>query len=454
MVCLKEENTKALQDASTALKAAMEGFSFPTGTGTNNSTNKCKSEHPIFGEEGKRINPKSNKPFLEAYTLQWKINPRARGRLVNEMVTAGLLTKDKPLCPPFIITPFELLNLGNSGSAPLGPSTTTATSSEQAKPKKLVGTKIFAEEAAKIKKQRNAAHAAYSAMDTNVLNRELNNLWVSKKYTGDKSKWKNLAAEQDWKKNWIKKHMPFPVYLLQKDSSLSVVEKFIDKSKLKPDEIIVMFDFDGTLTQKDPNNVKKVNARGGDETRNMIDNLNKKDIKWYINTAAPPGGLGSMVGQMETTLKIPLSSTKIYPGQLKCKKTENNSTSYKSVMIENNTLGVCDNMISHIAKEKQTAAEFILSKLTTPPKLVIFVDDSYMNVYTMYKHFEIKQGIEFIGILYEPYSTEEENQKEALDAFERDKIPILPITDSQNLPQSGGRKTRRNRRNRRRTRRN
>ena len=127
MVCLKEENTKALQDASTALKAAMEGFSFPTGTGTNNSTNKCKSEHPIFGEEGKRINPKSNKPFLEAYTLQWKINPRARGRLVNEMVTAGLLTKDKPLCPPFIITPFELLNLGNSGSAPLGPSTTTAT---------------------------------------------------------------------------------------------------------------------------------------------------------------------------------------------------------------------------------------------------------------------------------------------------------------------------------------
>ena len=450
MVCLKEENTKALQDASTALKAAMEGFSFPTGTGTNNSTNKCKSEHPIFGEEGKRINPKSNKPFLEAYTLQWKINPRARGRLVNEMVTAGLLTKDKPLCPPFIITPSELLNLGNSGSAPLGPSTTTATSSEQAKPKKLLGkkeldAKALAEEAAKKKKKMSAAQAAYSAMDTNVSNRELN-LWVSKGYT-------KRAAEQEWKQNWIKKHMPFPVYLLQKDSSLSVVEKFIDKSKLKPDEIIVMFDFDGTLTQKDPNNVKKVNARGGDETRNMIDNLNKKDIKWYINTAAPPGGLGSMVGQMETTLKIPLSSTKIYPGQPECKRGAN-STSYKSEMIENNTFGVCDNMISHKDKEKQTAAEFILSKLTTPPKLVIFVDDSYMNVYTMYKHFEIKQGIEFIGILYEPYSTEEENQKEALDAFKRDKIPILPITDSQNLPQSGGRKTRRNRRNRRRTRRN
>ena len=207
MVCLKEENTKALQDASTALKAAMEGFSFPTGTGTNNSTNKCKSEHPIFGEEGKKINPKSNKPFLEAYTTQWKLNPGARGRLVNEMVTAGLLTKDKPLCPPFIITPSDLLNLGNSGSAPLGPSTTTATSSEQAKPKKLVGEKTFAEEAAKKKKQMNAAKAAFSAMDKNALNRELNNLWISKRYTGDKSKWKERAAEQEWKSNWIKKHI-------------------------------------------------------------------------------------------------------------------------------------------------------------------------------------------------------------------------------------------------------
>ena len=435
----------------------MEGFSFPTGTGTgtgtgtNNSTNKCKSEHPIFGEEGKKIkNPMIGKTFLDAYTSQWKFNPVARRILVDEMVKAGLLTKDKPLCPPFIITPSELLNLGNSGSAPLGPSTTTATSSEQAKPKKLVGkkeldAKALAEEAAKKKKKMSAAQAAYSAMDTNVSNRELN-LWVSKGYT-------KRAAEQEWKQNWIKKHMPFPVYLLQKDSSLSVVEKFIDKSKLKPDEIIVMFDFDGTLTQKDPNNVKKVNARGGKATIDMIDNLNKKGIKWYINTAAPPGGLGSMVGQMETTLKIPLSSTKIYPGQPECKKGEN-SKSYESVMIKENTLGVCDNMISHIAKVKQAAAEFILLNLTTPPKLVIFVDDSYMNVYTMYKHFEIKQGIEFIGILYEPYSTEEENQKEALDAFERDKIPILPITDSQNLPQSGGRKTRRNRRNRRRTRRN
>jgi hypothetical protein len=206
MVCLKEENTKALVDASTKLKAAMEGFSFPTGTGTDNSTNKCKSEHPIFGEEGKKIkNPMINKTFLEMYTSQWKRNPGARGRLLNEMINDGLLTKDKPLCPPFIITPSELLNLGNSGSAPRGSSTTGDTSPLQAKPKTQIGKKTFAEEAAKRKKQINAAQAAFSAMDINVLNIELNNLWKSKKHTGDKAKWKLRAAEQEWKRNWIQK---------------------------------------------------------------------------------------------------------------------------------------------------------------------------------------------------------------------------------------------------------
>ena len=105
-------------------------------------------------------------------------------------------------------------------------------------------------------------------------------------------------------------------------------------------------------------------------------------------------------------------------------------------MIENNTFGVCDNMISHKDKEKDKAAEFILSKLTTQPKLVIFVDDSYMNIYTMYKYFENKEGIQFIGILYEPYSSVvEAGQEQALLAFAADEIPILPIKDSQvNLP--------------------
>jgi hypothetical protein len=59
-----------------------------------------------------------------------------------------------------------------------------------------------------------------------------------------------------------------------------------------------------------------------------------------------------------------------------------------------------------------------------------------MNVYTMYKYFENKEGIQFIGILYEPYSSiVEEGQEQALLLFAADEISILPIKDSQvNLP--------------------
>ena len=258
MVCLKEENTKALQDASTALKAAMEGFSFPTGTGTNNSTNKCKSEHPIFGEEGKKINPKSNKPFLEAYTTQWKFNPVARRILVDEMVKAGLLTKDKPLCPPFIITPSELLNLGNSGSAPLGPSTTTATrpvvlaaSVQQRKPVYDVTAKRRAAWTEKGQAEWDAIKEAY----LQELNAKTNTEWLteearrkaiinsnkshkdnygfkpSPKNTRPKNSWISSwkqEKEKEWKEQWLNKWQAAEVEKALQKEQKEVIRPIVD----------------------------------------------------------------------------------------------------------------------------------------------------------------------------------------------------------------------------------
>ena len=40
------------------------------------------------------------------------------------------------------------------------------------------------------------------------------------------------------------------IYILDKYISLSPVRKFIDQSGFRPDEVIVMFDFDQTLTAK------------------------------------------------------------------------------------------------------------------------------------------------------------------------------------------------------------
>ena len=432
MVCLEEKNTAELVKASAALKAAMNGVSFPTGAAPlpsapppvkhNDKMNKYCLMIAKGIPEG-AVRQKMTQDGIPADTPLPKppcnttSTTNAGNPIVRALKKTVLAEKEEPVKEEKPEDPFlKALRLKQEQRVKEG-RVQPEDSKEAVKPTRLIKKEIMDAADKKLKEQQKRLIRAKPERIEGI---------------------KTSIAQAQGAYNKAKKEFNFasekkdPVYLLQKGSSLSIVEKFIDKSKLKPDEIIVMFDFDGTLTQKTG---PSVNARGGDATRNMITNLNTKGIKWYINTAAPPGGLGSMVGQMETTLKIPLSSTKIYPGQPECKRGAN-STSYKSEMIENNTFGVCDNMISHKDKEKDKAAEFILSKLTTQPKLVIFVDDSYMNIYTMYKYFENKEGIQFIGILYEPYSSVvEAGQEQALLAFAADEIPILPIKDSQvNLP--------------------
>ena len=433
MVCLKEANTAELVKASTALTAAMEGFSFPTGAAPLPS-----APPPV------KHNDKMNKYCL----MIAKGIPEGA---VRQKMTQDGIPADTPLPKP----PCNTTSTTNAGNPFAGRALKKTVLAEKEEPVKEEKPEDPFLKALRLKQEQRVKEGRVQPEDskeavkpTRLIKKEIMDAAdkklkeQQKRLIGAKPERiesiNKVIAEAQGAYNKAKKEFNFasekkdPVYLLEKGSSLSIVENFIDKSKLKQDEIIVMFDFDGTLTKKSGTSV---NARGGDATRNMITNLNTKGIKWYINTAAPPAGLGSMVGQMETTLKIPLSLTKIYPGQPECKKGAN-SKSYQSEMIENETFGVCDNMISHKDKEKDKAAEFILSKLTTQPKLVIFVDDSYMNVYTMYKYFENKEGIQFIGILYEPYSSVvEAGQEQALLAFAADEIPILPIKDSQvNLP--------------------
>jgi len=440
MVCLKEENTKALVDASAKLKAAMEGFSFPIGTGAavplpsapppvkRNSYNDKMNKYCLMiqrgisegavrqkmTQEGIPADTPLPKPPCNTASTTNVGNPFA-GRALKKAV---VVEKEEPVKEEKPEDPFLKALREKQEQRVKEGRVQPETSKEAVKPTRLIKKEIMDAAEKKLKEQQKRLKGAKGQERIESINKAIAE--SQKAYNKAKQEFNIASEEKD------------PVYLLEKGSSLSIVEKFIERSGLKADEIIGMFDFDGTLTQKTG---ATVNARGGDATRSMITNLNTKGIKWYINTAAPPGGLGSMVGQMETTLRIPLSPTKIYPGQPECKKGAN-SKSYKSDMIESGTFGVCNNMISHKDKEKDKAAEFILSKLTTQPKLVVFVDDSYMNVYTMYKYFENKEGIQFIGILYEPYSSVvEAGQEQALLAFAADEIPILPIKDSQvNLP--------------------
>ena len=97
------------------------------------------------------------------------------------------------------------------------------------------------------------------------------------------------------------------IYILDKYISLSPVRKFIDQSGFRPDEVIVMFDFDQTLTAKYGTTTDSTRIRGREKTLHMIQHLNKDDIRWYINTARGPGSPPSIAKLMKNLYKIPFS---------------------------------------------------------------------------------------------------------------------------------------------------
>jgi hypothetical protein len=193
-----------------------------------------------------------------------------------------------------------------------------------------------------------------------------------------------------------------------------------------------MFDYDQTLTAKEGSGMAaSLVVRGKDKTSKMIDDLNKQNIRWYINTAAGtgPSVLGSIAGQMKTRLKIPSSHFKIYDTQPDCYKEK--SYAFFGTEIkddEANTIGVCNNIIS-AGYNKEKATDFILKKLPSKPKLFIFVDDSASNIMNLYIYFKSRNDINYMGIIYDPLVIAEKDHLPAIQQFKDNGIAIIRITE-------------------------
>jgi len=218
------------------------------------------------------------------------------------------------------------------------------------------------------------------------------------------------------------------IYFLSKDISLSPVTKLINESGYSTDDIIVMFDYDQTLTAKEGTGMTApITIRGKEKTLAMINDLNSRNIKWYINTAAGSGSsaLGSIAGQMQGRLKIPFSNFK----EADCYKAKIYSfigTEIKHT--EGTTIGVCNNIIS-AGYNKEIATDYIISKLLSKPKLVIFVDDSASNIMNLYLYFKHRNDINYIGIIYDPLIRAETDHSSAIQSFKDNDIPIIPLTE-------------------------
>jgi hypothetical protein len=235
-----------------------------------------------------------------------------------------------------------------------------------------------------------------------------------------------------WKKSFKDDLLDIKIYFLERHLSLSPITKLINESGFKSDDIVVMFDYDQTLTAKEGSGMAApLVVRGKDKTLKMIDDLNKQKIKWYINTAAGTGtsALGSIAGQMKKLLKIPFSNFKIYPEQPDCYKEK--SYSFFGTEIKDDkgtTIGVCNNIIS-AGYNKEIATDFILKNLPSKPKLVIFVDDSASNIMNLYIYFKKRNDINYIGIIYDPLITAEKDHLEAIIQFEKNNVKIIQITE-------------------------
>lgn len=208
---------------------------------------------------------------------------------------------------------------------------------------------------------------------------------------------------------------------LPKTSSLKIVQKIIEKSKIPYKDIIVVFDFDETLKEqktiplmKDNKPLinsktgkqateKKYVLKGGKETQEMLDFLNKNNINWFIFTAAERADR-----QIGAFKNLKLES----PQNLKnnCDKTSAQKKINAKIGEEKElSFGVCDNIINIMEEayryHKHLAFEFAIKHFKLPyPKLVIFVDDNAANVEKFYNNFKTgmgkNKGLKYYGIIY------------------------------------------------------
>lgn len=205
--------------------------------------------------------------------------------------------------------------------------------------------------------------------------------------------------------------------ILDKPASLAPILAILLRTSFAFEDILVVFDYDQTLTQKDG---MKGSIRGGEPTRNFLVFMNEHKIKWYINTARGPGSVGA-VAQSCKNLGIPFSPISIVKDQKQC-FSEKPGLGYIGYSVKDNEgveIGLCNNIIS-AGYNKDIAIDFILKNLSSSPKLVIFVDDNAINVYNVYQYFRhIHPTMYFLGVVYEPYASEEEDHKMGLDLIQK-----------------------------------
>jgi hypothetical protein len=242
----------------------------------------------------------------------------------------------------------------------------------------------------------------------------------------------------------------------------------IETSGVDLSKIVVMFDFDGTLTHPTKKPVFNKNGtplissktgqqatkailkiRGGKSTKDFLLYLNEKNIPWFINTAAGPGNTTAvaiesrrMSEEFEGTPDgIPCSVCVAKLPELQPLTDYNNKDAEcmtpKQIKVNEINIGMQYNIIS-AGYEKDAAAEYILTNLPSMPELVIFVDDNAINISKIYNYMVAKHPeMKFIGVVAEPFVEESDHRDGMATLAEAGKPSMQELSSEYS---SGGRR--------------
>ena len=182
---------------------------------------------------------------------------------------------------------------------------------------------------------------------------------------------------------------PYPPKILKKTINHAI------SNGIKPQEIVVAFDFDGTLSTDNPRRAPgKINTmlRGGEALKTLLEDLKAKGVHLVIDTAAKPGGMigiQAQVGQYGIRDIFSLESAH-----------ESRIPPIKEKTSQGEKIYISNNIISGESGYDKSAYLFTyIAKKKITPKIVIFLDDAAINVLTMSHFFkEYMPATIFVGM--------------------------------------------------------
>ena len=252
------------------------------------------------------------------------------------------------------------------------------------------------------------------------------------------------------------------LFFLPKMYGLSYIENMRKQyyPLIEQNDILYFFDFDQTISDdkgafgfKRGDSVTKF-TRGGQETLDMLNGFTRDGVRWFISTAKYPDAVKTSVYSNIVQRRINLSKIPIAEGDTfqepVIQEADNNfgikrgdepavltvaemsdfvsPSGKKKISYFNNVLTTSPDE-ANVGLDKWYSVRFVLDNIKKSggkmPQLIVFTDDSALNVYNLFKLEGLPKdffyGVSFMGVIYEPNGAPETGFYETMEKINNEK---------------------------------